>query len=87
MLHERFKLLLEKIQKLIGNKKNFGVGWLLRRLKLSANTYYSYLKDRKNNYRTNRENIQKTIDEIYHETDGILGYRAMKIFLQHRGFL
>ena len=67
------------------NKEDFGVRWLLRRFNLSANAYYNYLKGRKDSYRANKKKIKDTITKIYHETDGILGYRTMKIFLERKG--
>ena len=67
------------------NKEEFGVRWLLRRFCLSANAYYNYLKGKKDIYRANKKKIKDTISTIYHETNGILGYRTMKIFLERKG--
>lgn len=67
------------------NKTEFGVRWLLRKISLSANAYYNYLKGKKDSYRANKKRIEKVINEIYHENNGILGYRQMKIFLARKG--
>ncbi|WP_423219614.1 hypothetical protein [Clostridium butyricum] len=67
------------------NKAEFGVRWLLHRIKLSANAYYNYLKGKKDDYRNNKKKILTVIDDTYHETNGIVGYRTIKIFLNCKG--
>ncbi len=71
------------------NHKEFGLRWLLRRFNLSPNAYYNFLKDRKSNYRTQKQKIHDQINIIfniiYHETEGRLGHRSMKIFLARKG--
>lgn len=68
------------------NHSEFGVNWLLRRLKIYPNAYYNYLKDRKVEYRSQKEQICKEINNIYHSNNGVLGYRSMRVFLGRRDF-
>ena len=67
-----------------GNHGEFGVNWLLRRFKISPNVYYNYLKKRKAAYHTEKTRICNEIASIYHENNGILGYRNMRVFLEHK---
>jgi len=67
------------------NCEQFGLRWLLKKYNMSPNAYYNFLKDRKSISRTQEQNICEQIQEIYHQTDGILGHRNMKIFLQRKG--
>lgn len=67
------------------NHKEFGLRWLLRRFNLSPNAYYNFLKDRRSNYRTQKQVVYNEINTIYHETQGRLGHRNMKIFLARKG--
>lgn len=62
------------------NHKEFGLRWLFRRFSLSPNAYYNFLKDRKSNYRTRKQKIYDEINKIYHETEGRLGHRNMRVF-------
>lgn len=48
---------------------------------MSPNAYYNYLKDRKKEYRKRVSRIQKRIVAIYHQEDGVPGYRQMKQYL------
>ena len=48
---------------------------------MSPNAYYNYLKDRKKEYRKRVSRIQKRIVAIYHQKDGVPGYRQMKQYL------
>jgi len=66
-------------------KNHFGLRWLLRRLNLYPNGYYNYLRNRKAEYQKKKETILNEIKRIYHDTGGILGHRAMRIFLQRKG--
>lgn len=63
----------------------FGLRWLLRRMKVHPNAFYNYLLGTKADYYTNRAKILDEITNIYHEYDGILGHRAMKVFLSRKG--
>lgn len=67
------------------NHKEFGLRWLFRRFNISPNAYYNFLKDRKSNYRARKQRIYDEINEIYHETEGRLGHRNMKTFLERKG--
>ena len=62
-----------------------GMRWLFRRLKLSPNSYYNYLKKRKAKYISRNNEICNLIKMIYHETQGRLGHRNMAIFLARKG--
>jgi putative transposase len=66
------------------NHNEFGVNWLLRRFKISPNAYYNYSKKRKAAYHTGKERICNEISIIYHENNGILGYRNMRVFLERK---
>lgn len=63
------------------------MNWLLRRLSLSPNAYYSYRKRRKNaKARADAKTfILNTITTLYHESDGSLGYRQMRAMLANQG--
>jgi transposase InsO family protein len=66
------------------NNSEFGLNWLLRRLKICSNAYYNYLKNRKAKYRFTKERIYTEITDIYHKNDGVLGYRNMRVFLKRK---
>jgi transposase InsO family protein len=66
------------------NYKEFGVNWLLRRLNIYPNSYYSYLRNYKAEYRSKKERICKEIKNIYHDNNGVPGYRSMRIFLSRK---
>lgn len=59
--------------------------WLLRRLNIHPNAYYNYLLKTKAEYYDSREEIFREIKNIYHEYDGVLGHRAMRVFLARKG--
>lgn len=67
------------------NSFTFGLRWLLRKFNLSPNAYYNFLKGIKDDYRVHKKAICDIITEIYHETEGRLGYRSMQIFLARKG--
>ena len=66
------------------NHEIFGTRWLLRRLNIFPNAYYNYLKNRKNDYYSNKEKILSEIKKIYHEHEGVDGYRSMRVFLERK---
>lgn len=68
-------------------KSHFGLRWLLKRCDIYPNAYYNYLKDRKKGYYQNKRIIQDRIQDIFHATGGIIGYRGMAIFLARDGIL
>jgi transposase InsO family protein len=49
------------------------------------NAYYNFLKNRKSDYHTQKQNVLRQIQEIYHEHGGVDGYRSMKVYLERRG--
>ena len=67
------------------NYEMFGVRWLLRKFSLCPNAYYNFLKARRSGALHSKQIACNEIKSIYHETNGILGYRNMKIFLSRRG--
>ena len=67
------------------HEKEFGLRWLLRRMKIYPNAYYNYLKRRKAEYCKKKEEVCHEIKKIYHEFGGILGYRSMRVFLSRKG--
>ena len=52
---------------------------------MSPNAYYNYLKDRKNEYHKRVSRIQKRIVALYHQEDGVPGYRQMQSYLAQEG--
>ena len=66
------------------NHKIFGVRWLLRRLNLVPNAYYNYLKNKKSNYYEKKEKTLSEIAGIYHEHEGVDGYRSIRVFLERK---
>ena len=64
----------------------FGLRWLLRRLKICPNAYYNYLKRKKADYYTHKSEVQDQIKEIYHSHNGVDGYRSMKVYLERKGY-
>ena len=64
----------------------FGVRWLLRRLHIYPNGYYNYHKHRKSAYHAQKSKVQAQIRKIYHEHNGVDGYRSMTVYLARKGF-
>ena len=65
----------------------FGVRWLLRRLNIVPNAYYNYLKNRKDNYFEKKKQVLEEIKTIYHEHNGVDGYRSMRVFLERKNII
>ncbi|MDL2301059.1 IS3 family transposase [Lachnospiraceae bacterium OttesenSCG-928-D06] len=65
--------------------KLFGVRWLLCRMQIPPNAYYNFLRNRKAAYYTQKQGILEQIKVIYHEHNGVDGYRSMKIYLGRKG--
>ncbi len=63
-----------------------GLRWLLRRLNIYTNAYYNYLKHRKAEYLKDKVQVHSEINAIYHEHNGTVGYRSMKVYLERRGY-
>ena len=66
------------------NSKTFGVNWLLRHFNIYPNAYYNYLKGKKAGYRLQKARIHRKISRIYHENNGVLGYRSVRVFLSRK---
>ena len=64
----------------------FGICWLLKRLKIYPNAYYNYRKHRKADYHAYKEAVKTQIQEIYHEHHGVTGYRSMTAYLSRKGY-
>lgn len=65
-------------------QKQFELRRLLRHLHLCPNTYYNYRKKRKAQYHAVKEKTLAPIKQIYHEHDGVDGYRSMRVFLERK---
>lgn len=63
----------------------FGLRWLLRRLKVYPNAYYSYLHKNDVNHCYEKAFIYNRIYDKYHELGGIYGHRNMVKFLSNEG--
>ena len=66
-------------------KDYFGLRWLLNRMDIYPNAYYNYLKHTKAEYLEEKEETCQKIKDIYHEYNGVLGHRSMKVFLEREG--
>lgn len=62
----------------------FGTRWLLRRLNILPNAYYNFLKNRKANYYKKKEKALNEIRKIYHQDNGVDGYRSIRVFLERK---
>ena len=51
------------------------------------NGYYNYLKHRKQVYQERKDKVYAKIAEIYHENDGVPGYRMIKNLLERKNIL
>lgn len=47
---------------------------------------YNFLKNRKADYCTQKQEVLEEITEIYHEHNGVDGYRRMKVYLERKGY-
>lgn len=54
-------------------------------MKLYPNGYYSYKKNRKNAKNKEQNKVKKIIQTLYHECNGIPGYRTMRELLRTKG--
>ena len=55
-------------------------------MNICPNAYYNYRKHRKAAYYTQKSKVQAQIREIYHEHNGVDGYRSMTVYLARKGF-
>ena len=55
-------------------------------MNICPNAYYNYRKHRKADYYARKANVQEQISEIYHNHNGVDGYRTMKVYLGRKGF-
>ena len=53
-------------------------------MNIHPNAYYNYLKKAKASYHRQKKAILNTIRDIYHECNGSIGHRFMKVFLGRR---
>lgn len=60
--------------------------WLLRKFEIAPNAYYNFLKNRKADYCTQKQKVLAEITEIYHDHNGVDGYRSMKVYLGRKGY-
>ena len=58
----------------------------MNRLDIYPNAYYNYRKHRKADYYAHKEEVKAQIEEIYHEHNGVDGYRSMTIYLSRKGY-
>lgn len=56
-------------------------------MEIHPNAYYNYKKNHKAKYHKNKKENCETIKNIYHDCNGIIGHRKMRIFLQNKGIL
>ena len=61
----------------------FGVRWLLRRFGIYPNAYYNYRKHRRAKEDARKQNILRQIQALYHETNGVAGYRTGCRLIRH----
>lgn len=60
---------------------------MLRKFNICPNAYYNYLKDRKKAYYQQKQEVLTLISKIYHEHNGVDGYRSMRVFLERNKVL
>lgn len=65
-------------------KTEFGLRWLLGKFGIYPNAYYNYLKNRKDEYRKEKDKICEAIKSIYYNNGRIIGHRWMVIFLARK---
>ena len=59
----------------------------MRRLKIYPNAYYNYRKQRKAAYQNEKKIIKEKINKIYHDHNGVVGYRMVKLYLENDGII
>ena len=59
----------------------------MRRLKIYPNAYYNYRKQRKSAYQNEKKIIKEKISKIYHDHNGVVGYRMVKLYLEKDGII
>jgi len=69
------------------NKAEFGLRWLLNRIGIYPNAYYNYQKHNKAEYEASKASVCNEIANIFHELKGIIGHRAMRVFLERKGII
>jgi len=58
---------------------------LLRRFGIYPNAYYNYRKHRRAKEDARKQNILRQIQALYHETNGVAGYRRMQVDPARKG--
>src|SRR5690554_7404583 len=69
------------------NHHEFGLRWLFRKFEVYRNGYYNYPQRRKDAHFHRKADVQRKIVSIYHERQGVPGYRMMEKLLIPRGFV
>lgn len=64
----------------------YGIRWLLKKLDISPNAYYNFLKNRKAQYHRHKDKIRREIADIYHSHNGTDGYRTIHAYLLRKGY-
>ena len=59
---------------------------LLKKFNIYPNAYYNYLKNRKQDYKTQKDKIKNFIYDTYHKHNGVDGYRTMHAYLIRSGY-
>ncbi len=59
---------------------------MFRKLDISPNGYYQYLKQLKQEYYENKACIQRIISQVYHDRSGTIGRVMMKEYLCNEGY-
>ena len=68
-------------------QEEFGLRWLLAHMGICPNAYYNYLKHTKADYSARKEQVCNEIKTLYHDFNGIVGHRAMRVFLARKGIV
>ena len=55
-------------------------------MEIYPNAYYNYRKHRKAEYYTQKTKVQEQITKIYHDHNGVDGYRSMTVYLERIGY-
>lgn len=56
-------------------------------MNIYPNVYYNFLKNKKADYNIQKDKVLNTITAIYHDHDGVDGYRSMRVFLARKDII
>ena len=56
----------------------------MRKFKLSPNAYYNFIKNKKKQKYIEKTKILKVISKLYHDMNGVIGHRIMRVFLARK---